>query len=80
MWTFAPRVTPVHSHVLGHGGGGDGGGGRVEAVLAAHAAAVEAVHVGVLRGHPPHPRVEWILLVDVVVISFPKKRGGGDQR
>lgn len=66
----------VHSHVLGHGGVGDGRGGRVEAGLAAHAAAVaaEAVHVGevgVLSGDPPDPRVERILLVNVVVISLP---------
>lgn len=45
----------------------------MEAVLAAHAAAVaaEAVHVGevgVLGADPP--RVERILLVDVVVVSF----------
>lgn len=48
----------------------------MEAILAAHAAAVaaEAVHVGevgVLRAYPSRPRVEWVLLVDVVVISFP---------
>lgn len=48
----------------------------MEAVLAAHAAAVaaEAVHVGevgVLRAYPPRPRVERVLLIDVVVISFP---------
>lgn len=48
----------------------------MEAVLAAHAAAVaaEAVHVGevgVLRARPPRPRVERVLLIDVVVISFP---------
>lgn len=66
----------VHSHVLGHGGVGDGRGGRVEAGLAAHAAAVaaEAVHVGevgVLSGYPPDPRVERILLVNVVVIPLP---------
>lgn len=66
----------VHSHVLGHGGVGDGRGGRVEAGLAAHAAAVaaEAVHVGevgVLSGDPPDPRVERILLVNVVVIPLP---------
>lgn len=54
----------------------------MEAVLAAHAAAVaaEAVHVGevgVRRGYPPRPRVERVLLVDVVVISFPGGGGGG---
>lgn len=80
---WKPRVVSVHSHVLGHGRVGDGRGGRVEAALAAHAAAVaaEAVHVGevgVLRGYPPRPRVERILLVDVVVISFPG--GGGEER
>lgn len=72
----APHGMCVHSHVLRHGGVGDSRGGRVQAALAAHAAAVaaEAVHVGevgVLRAYPPRPRVEWILLVDVVVISFP---------
>lgn len=66
-----------HLHVLGHGGVGDGRGRRVQAVLAAHAAAVaaEAVHVvevGVLRARPPHPWVERVLVVDVVVILFPK--------
>lgn len=48
----------------------------MEAILAAHAAAVaaEAVHVGevgVLRAYPPCPGVEWILVIDVVVVSFP---------
>lgn len=48
----------------------------MEAVLAAHAAAVaaEAVHVGdvgVLGAHPPGPGVERILLVYVVVVSLP---------
>lgn len=47
----------------------------MEAVLAAHAAAVaaEAVHVGevgVLGAHPPRPGVERILLVHVIVVSF----------
>lgn len=47
----------------------------MEAVLAAHAAAVaaEAVHVGevgVLGAEPPGPGVEGILLVHVVVVSF----------
>ena len=67
----------MHSHVLGHGCVGDGGGGGVDAGLTAHAAAVaaEAVHVGevgVLSHYPPGPRVEGILLIDVVIISFPK--------
>lgn len=47
----------------------------MEAVLAAHAAAVaaEAVHVGeggVLGADPPRLGVERVLLVDVVVVSF----------
>lgn len=67
---------PLSSHVLRHGGVGDSGGRRVQAILAAHAAAVaaEAVHVGVvgvLRAYPPRSRVEWVLLVYVVVIPFP---------
>lgn len=68
-----------HSHVFRHGGVGDGGSRRVQAVLAAHAAAVaaEAVHVGmvgVLGAHSPRPRVERVLFIDVVVISLPKRR------
>lgn len=52
----------------------------MEAVLAAHAAAVaaEAVHVGevgVLGAHPPRPGVERILLVHVVVVSFSAEAG-----
>lgn len=52
----------------------------MEAALAALAAAVaaEAVHVGevgVLGAHPPGPGVERILLVDVVVVSFPADVG-----
>lgn len=48
----------------------------MQAALAAHAAAVaaETVHVGeigVLGAYPPGPGVEWVLLVDVVIISFP---------
>lgn len=48
----------------------------MQAVLAAHAAAVaaEAVHVGVvgvLRSYPPRPGVERVLLVDVVVVLLP---------
>lgn len=71
------------SHVVGGGGVGDGGRGRVEAVLAAHAAAVaaEAVHVGevgVLGAEPPGPGVEGILLVHVVVVSF--SAGAGKAR
>lgn len=67
---------PIGSRVVGHGGGGDGRRRRLEAALAAHAAAVaaEALHVGeggVLGARPPGPGVERILLVDVVVISFP---------
>lgn len=55
----------------------------MEAVLTAHAAAVtaEAVHVGEvggLRAHPPCPRVERILLVDVVVVSFPAESSAGE--
>lgn len=74
----------IRSHVLGHGGVGDRWGGRVEAALAAHAAAVaaEAVHVGevgVLRAYPPRPRVEWILLVDVVIISFSRETSAEEE-
>lgn len=76
MLNVGLELSSLHSHVLRHGGVGDGRGGRVQAALAAHAAAVaaEAVHVGevgVLGADPPGPRVERILLVDVVVISFP---------
>lgn len=51
----------------------------MKAVLAAHATAVaaEALHVGVvgvLGAYPPHPWVERVLLVDVVIISFPGGR------
>lgn len=52
--TFRPPPQVVFffdSHVLRHWGIGDSRGGRVQAGLAAHAAAVaaEAVHVGVVR-------------------------------
>lgn len=51
--TFRPPqvVFFFDSHVLRHWGIGDSRGGRVQAGLAAHAAAVaaEAVHVGVVR-------------------------------
>lgn len=75
-YTCKIRTGVVFSHVLRHGGVGDGWGGRLQAALAAHAAAVaaEAVHVGVvgvLRAGPPRPRVERVLLVNVVVILFP---------
>lgn len=57
----------------------------MEAVLAAHAAAVaaEAVHVGeggVLRARPPRPRVERVLLIDVVVISVPVGPSAEEER
>lgn len=46
-----PQLFFFDSHVLRHWGIGDSRGGRVQAGLAAHAAAVaaEAVHVGVVR-------------------------------
>lgn len=51
MSLSAPQVVFFDSHVLRHWGIGDSRGGRVQAGLAAHAAAVaaEAVHVGVVR-------------------------------
>lgn len=75
-----PALLRFSSHVFGRGGVGDGRRGRVEAVLAAHAAAVaaEAVHVGevgVLGADPPRPGVERVLLVDVVVVSFSEDVG-----
>lgn len=67
----------LSSHVLGDGGVADClGGGRVQARLAAHAAAVaaEAVHVAVGSGgvaRHASRRVERVLFVYVIVITLP---------
>lgn len=57
----------------------------MQAVLAAHAAAVaaEALHVGVvgvLGAYPPRPRVERVLFIYVVVISFSRSEKKHQER
>ena len=77
VWKSRLSGGGLHSHVFRDWGVADGLGGRVEASLATHAAAVaaEALHVamgtrGVAR-HAACRRIERILLINVIVITFP---------
>lgn len=66
-------------HVLRDWGIGDGLGGRLKAALAAKAAAVAAETVqlpprGVMGRDAPSLGVERVIVVDVIIISVPRRR------